>query len=284
MKGVRFKTCLTLGAITVVSLFALSSCTDCGPLSMDCCIRNESSNYVGIVFRDGQNGSEEEQSLKNIKLDVGESDDSHLAYVLNGGYSRANMSFSIVTQDDVVDVEVVRPEYATDDADVFELEDNAAGDESVLYILTDEYIGVLADTMRTRGLEPYKISHEYVVNSTGRDFTLRCVGGGRTWEYAIASGDSAEIERRWLMEWAGADDGHYEFAFRDSSMVAWPLDAGVCDVAAALRGGAPHPRRYFDFTVSRSGGGMRRYEITDGLLAEIAREMAILRVTRPGLF
>lgn len=284
MKGMRFKACSTLGVITIASMLAFSSCTDCGSLFVDCCIRNESSSYVGIVFRDGQNGSEEAQSLKNIKLDVGESDDSHLVYLLNGGYSRANKSFSIVTQDDVVDVEVVRPEYVSSSADVFELEDHAAGDESVLYILTDEYIGALADTMRARGLEPYRISHEYVVNGTRQDFTLRCVGESRTWEYAIASGDSAEIERRWLMEWAGADGGRYEFVFRDSAMVAWPLDAGVCDVATALPGDAPHPRRYFDFTVSRAGGGTRRYEITDALLAEIAREMEILRVTQPGLF
>lgn len=284
MKNKRLSDCLTLGTVAAISASLSSSCTTCCGDWIDGCIRNESSSYVVVVPNDEWFCAEYGADKKNIKLDVGGENNTHVAFGLGGGYYHERVSFSIVTQDDVVDVEVVRPEYVSSSADVFELEDHAAGDESVLYILTDEYIGALADTMRARGLEPYRISHEYVVNGTRQDFTLRCVGESRTWEYAIASGDSAEIERRWLMEWAGADGGRYEFVFRDSAMVAWPLDAGVCDVATALPGDAPHPRRYFDFTVSRAGGGTRRYEITDALLAEIAREMEILRVTQPGLF
>lgn len=151
-------------------------------------------------------------------------------------------------------------------------------------IFTDEYLAELADTMQAMGVPPYKVSHEYVVNSSRRDFTLRCVAPERTWEYEIASGDSADIERQWLMEWYGTEGGHYEFVFDDSTMTVWPADKQYYTLAGVEPGDDVNPRRYFDFTVSREGGGMRRYEITDAMLREMATEMAKVRKARPGLF
>lgn len=153
-----------------------------------------------------------------------------------------------------------------------------------LIVFSDEYLAGLADTMRKMGVPPYPISHEYVVNSSRRDFTLRCVAPERTREYEIASGDSADIERQWLMEWYGTEGGHYEFVFADTTLTVWPAEI----FGLALRNIAPgrrvSPRRHFDFTVSREGGGARRYEITDTLLSKIATEMAKVRKAQPELF
>ncbi len=153
-----------------------------------------------------------------------------------------------------------------------------------IFIFSERYLAELADTMRKRGVPPYPISHEYVVNSTRQDFTLRCVSAERTWEYEIASGDSADIERRWLMEWYGTEGGHYEFVFADRTMTVWPAEIFGFSLRDVVRGHKAIPHRYFDFTVSREGGGVRRYEITDTLLRQMATEMAKVRKAQPGLF
>ena len=195
-------------------------------------------------------------------------------------------SISLITQDSVIEVRNGHNDdlgKLTTDI-VFQVKPDPLDRLSKVVVFSDEYLAELSDTMRKRGIPPYPISHEYVVNNTRQDFTLRCVSAERTWEYEIASGDSADIERRWLMEWHGTEGGHYEFVFADRTMTVWPAEIFGFSLRDVVRGHKAIPRRYFDFTVSREGGGMRRYEITDTLLRQIAAEMAKVRKAQPGLF
>lgn len=220
--------------------------------------------------------------MDNVMLDVGE--ENWDIYDMSPMTLKLDFKFSLVTLDSVIDVRLVFSQNL--DEPPFELLNHAGDgkDGKFLYIFTDTYMSELADSMRARGRKPYRIEHEYVVNSTRQDFTLLCVSPDRTWEYEIASGDSAEIERQWLMEWAGTDGGHYEFVFKDSTLVTWPADKRYYQPQGVHLGDDVSPRRYFNFTVSRDGGGMRRYEITDGLLQEIATEMVKVRKAQPQLF
>ncbi len=281
----RLGRCLTLGATAAISLCHLTYCSiGCEDGVIQGAVRNESSGHIVIVSQDEWFYSQSGYRSRNIKLNAGESETGSSAYDLLGGQRCVRMTFSIATTDSVIEVETVDPALCDIDENPFELLNTPTGIFNYQLILTDTYLAELADTMRKMGHPPYAIAHEFVVNGTGQDFTLRCVAPEGTREYAIAAGDSAEVERRWLMEWAGVEGGHYEFVFEDSTQTVWPADARVYSLATAREGDDPGPRRYFDCTVSRDGGGTRRYEITDKLLQEIAGEMTILRFTQPGLF
>ena len=187
---------------------------------------------------------------------------------------------SLITLDSVIEVR----NRTEDGRFILKDETDPSNRFAKIFIFSERYLAELADTMRKRGVPPYPISHEYVVNNTRQDFTLRCVSAERTWEYEIASGDSADIERRWLMEWHGTEGGHYEFVFADRTMTVWPAEIFGFSLRDVVRGHKAIPHRYFDFTVSREGGGVRRYEITDTLLRQISAEMAKVRKAQPGLF
>lgn len=276
---------MALGATAAISLCRLTYCsTECYDGVIHGAVRNESSGHIVIVSQDEWFVSQRGYSSRNIKLDAGESEIGPSAYELLGGQGCKRGTFSVASIDSVIEVETVDPKLCDINENPFELLNTPTDYFNYQLIFTDAYLAELADTMRKMGIPPYAIAHEYVVNSTGQDFTLRCVAPEGTWEYAIADGDSAEVERRWLMEWAGVEGGHYEFVFGDSTQTVWPADAMVYSLATAREGDEPGPRRYFDCTVSRDGGGTRRYEITDKLLREIADRMAELRVTQPGLF
>lgn len=180
--------------------------------------------------------------------------------------------FYIENADSVVEI---HPKDA--DGNRFFLFRNLGSKYDYAYKFSDGYLSEIADTMRRRGITPYKISHEYIVNSTKSDFTLRCVmHGALDSEFFIPAGDSVEVERRWIME---SDDisgsSRYEFAFADSVVFVYPCDAIFSSV---------WPKRYFVSTTSRSGGGMRRYEISEELLEFIASYMNCLREARPEWF
>lgn len=270
---------LTLGAIAS-SILTLSSCCTPEPPTLTVRLRNESSAFFGIVYEDS--GLEGKYYWETEKMDVGK-ECQGLYRMTRWGWSQY-FDFSLVTLDSVIDVRLIFSPSEENETR-FELLNHAdVNDEKYLFIFTDTYMSELADTMRRMGRAPYRISHEYVVNNSRQDFTLRCVSPDKTWEYEIASGDSADIERRWLMEWTGTDGGHYEFGFRDSTLVAWPIDKKGYNAEYVRLGDKMSPRRYFNFTVSREGGGMRRYEITDDLLQEMGTEMAKARKAQPWLF
>lgn len=223
MSGRIFRSFSTLGAIAS-SILSLWSCCTGEPPPLYVRTRNESSAFFGIVFeslRPNANGYFE-NVMENVMLDVGEEDQG--IYELSPMTLRYDFKFSLVTLDSVIEVRLVFSSLQSEPP--FELLNHAGDGEDgkFLYIFTDTYMSELADSMRARGRKPYDIGHEYVVNSTRQDFTLRCVSPGMTWEYEIVNGDSAEIERRWLMERAGIGGGHYEFVFKDSTFVAWPAD------------------------------------------------------------
>lgn len=271
-----------LGAISaiVASACAVSSCDvelASNPVEYMPIARNNTSQFLILIGPDYRIDGTIEQ--RHVKLMPGEEEERHAAY-LHFFAERV----LLMTLDSVIEVEKYGIDPDSAYFQKFEFSATKEGYNPFVYVFTDTYLAELADTMRKMGAPPYAIAHEYVVNSTGQDFTLRCVAPEGTWEYAIAAGDSAEVERRWLMEWAGVEGGHYEFVFEDSTQTVWPADARVHSLATAREGDAPGPRRYFDCTVSRDGGGTRRYEITDKLLREIAGEMTILRFTQPGLF
>lgn len=276
---------MTLGATAAISLCHLTCCSiGCEDGVIHGVVRNASSRHLVIVSQDEWFYSQRGYRSHNIKLDAGENEVGSSAYDLLGWPGDKRMTFSVVSIDSVVEVETVNPKLCDIDETPFELINTPTDFFSYQLIFTDTYLAELADTMRKMGRPPYAIEHEFVVNSTGQDFTLRCVAPEDTWEYAVADGDSAEVERRWLMEWAGVEGGHYEFVFGDSTQVVWPAEALVSSLVVAREGDDAGPRRYFDCTVSRDGGGMRRYEITAGLLGDIADEMAKPRVAQPGLF
>lgn len=277
---------LKLGAIAS-SVLSLSSCCVPELEPLDLRVKNESSTYFGIVYKVWMLGGMD-YYWTNVMINEGE-EDRTLHKLTHWGGIQGDFDFSLVTLDSVIDVRLVFHPGVEGGEPPFELV-NHAGDSNdwynrkFLFVFTDTYMSELADTMRRMGRAPYKISHEYVVNNSRQDFTLRCVSPDKTWEYEIASGDSADIERRWLMEWTGTDGGHYEFGFRDSTLVAWPIGKKGYDLEYVSLGDNMPPRRYFNFTVSREGGGMRRYEITDSLLNEIGTEMAKARKAQPWLF
>lgn len=270
---------LTLGAIAS-SVLSLSSCCKLEP-NLTVCVRNESSAFFSIFYEESE--LEGKYYWENEKMDVGE-ECNGLYRMTRWGWN-PYFDFSLVTLDSVIDIRLIFSPREQNETR-FELLNHAGGgnDDEFIFVFTDTYMSELADTMRRMGRAPYKISHEYVVNNSRQDFTLRCVSPDKTWEYEIASGDSADIERRWLMEWTGTDGGHYEFGFRDSTLVAWPIGKKGYDLKYVSLGDNMPPRRYFNFTVSREGGGTRRYEITDSLLNEIGAEMAKARKAQPWLF
>lgn len=196
------------------------------------------------------------------------------------GINTSIEKLSLITLDSVIEVR----NRTEDGRFILREETDPSNRFCKLIVFSDEYLAELADTMRAMGVPPYRVSHEYVVNRSRRDFTLRCVAPERTWEYEIASGDSADIERRWLMEWYGTEGGHYEFVFADTTLTVWPAEIFGLALRNIAPGHSVNPRRHFDFTVSREGGGARRYEITDTLLSKIAAEMAKVRKAQPGLF
>ncbi len=275
-----------LGIITATSI--LCSCTTDPPeafwtISGD--IRNESSSYVVIVPHDKWFYGAYGYGPRNIAINSGENFEGLAAYgLMCAKSSRTHATFSVVSVDSVIEVQVRDSLHNRDSAFMLKNHSNDGALLNHVLIFTDEYLAELADTMRAMGIPPYRVSHEYVVNSTRHDFTLRCVSAERTWEYKIASGDSADIERRWLMEWYGTEGGHYEFVFADRTMTVWPAEIFGFSLRDVVRGHKAIPHRYFDFTVSREGGGVRRYEITDTLLRQMATEMAKVRKAQPGLF
>lgn len=271
---------LTLGAIAN-SVLSLSSCCSTPEPNLTVCVRNESSAFFGIVYEESE--LEGKYHWKNEMMDVGK-ECQDLYRMTRWGWS-PYFDFSLVTLDSVIDVRLIFSPREQNETR-FEMLNHAGdgNDDKFLFVFTDTYMSELADTMRRMGRAPYRISHEYVVNNSRQDFTLRLVSPDKTWEYEIASGDSADIERRWLMEWTGTDGGHYEFGFRDSTLVAWPIGNKGRDYEYVRLGDKMPPRRYFNFTVSREGGGMRRYEITDDLLQEMGTEMAKARKAQPWLF
>ncbi len=118
------------------------------------------------------------------------------------------------------------------------------------------------------GVPPFRLSHEYVVNSTSRDFSIKISTPDTELYSYLAAGDSVDIRRRWLMDRYGFyEKTRYEFDFTDSTMVVLPIK-----------------RNYFKSTTTRSGGGVRRYVLTDKLFSQMYFDMISLREYRPSMF
>lgn len=146
--------------------------------------------------------------------------------------------------------------------------ENSGSDIKVCVDFTESYLVAIADTMRKLGVPPFKLSHEYVVNSTSRDFSFQICAPDTEFYSYLAAGDSVDIPRRWLMERYGFyEKTRYEFGFADSSMVVLPVKC-----------------HYFKSITTRSGGGVRRYELTDKMISQMYSDMVSLRERDPGMF
>lgn len=267
-------TSLTLGASILTSMVSMSSCDHGGdPIGLDIEMENQTANFLVVEY-----GIEKSHRICT-RVEAGKSVQPVFGYWTEA--RSISQTTNVIGLDSVIEV---RSYNSDTGATLFEFTPTFVGKNRYVYTFSDAYLSELADTMRKMGVPPYTVSHEYVVNNTGQDFTLRCISAERTWEYKIASGDSADIERRWLMEWTGTEQGHYEFDLSHGTLEVWPVGTFAIPLANVQYGDSMFPRRYFDFTVSREGGGARRYEITDTLLGKIAAEMAKVRKAQPGLF
>ncbi len=180
-------------------------------------------------------------------------------------------------RDSVIEIRPMMTDADGNSRNVFSFKN--IGDEDnyeYYYEFTDDYITEIADTMRKLGIEPYRISKEVVKNSSSQDFSLDIVTPDKTYKCEVNKGEAKEIEMMWLMESEDTCGTHrYDFHFRDSTLTVYP----VMKVSGGVRS-----KRFFTAETTREDGGLRVYEITDGLFATMSKEMRILRAAKPEMF
>ncbi len=180
-------------------------------------------------------------------------------------------------RDSVIEIRPMMTDADGNSRNVFSFKN--IGDEDnyeYYYEFTDEYITEIADTMRKLGIEPYRISKEVVKNSSSQDFSLDIVTPDKTYKCEVNTGEAKEIEMMWLMESEDTCGTHrYDFHFRDSTLTVYP----VMKVSGGVQS-----KRFFTAETTREDGGLRVYEITDGLFATMSKEMRILRAAKPEMF
>ncbi len=242
------------------SLMAMISCTDCNEPLESYDVRNSTMSYMTIGYYGspdifGYYGNKDGSIDPGCSLEV--------RYEFYSASLQYESSCLLGFADSVIEVRF-RNERGVP---VFQFE-NSGSDIKIRVDFAESYLSAIADTMRKLGVTPFRLSHEYVVNSTSRDFSFKIRTPDTEFYSHLAAGDSVDIPRRWLMERYGFyEKTRYEFDFTDSTMVVFPVQ-----------------RHYFKSTTTRSGGGVRRYELTDKLLSQMYSDMISLREDYPDMF